>query len=455
MTTQPHCYDLLGIGAGPFNLSIAALSATKPELSTLFLERKPQFSWHPGLLLEQSKMQTSFVKDMVTCVDPTNPYSFMNYLVKTKKVYPFLASDQSVISRLEFSDYMAWVAAQLPSVQLNSNVESIQLNNGVFEVATDTQQYRTKHLVVGTGVQPNMPEFARPHVSTTCFHASELQLRAPDLSGKRVAIIGGGQTGADVFGHAFNGQFGHPKQITWVSRRANIESLDEGCFSDNYFMPDYVNGFYHLDQSIKDREVSRQKLTSDGITSACLKELYQQLYHDRYVLRKPAWWTIQPNRSLTGMLSNSEGYQLEVQHGQTHHVSHIHADIVIFCTGFERCIPQCLKHIEPSLTLADLKNPSLTPDFYIKNYADQISHSHGSDNRIYMVNAGKSSHGIAEPQLSLAAWRAAKIINSVHGSDLYQLAEEENLIDWGLPSQDLAANAELTAHEDSCAVHYM
>lgn len=69
--------DCIGIGLGPFNLSIAALAdQDKTQLSTRFLERKPSFSWHPGLLLSDAKMQTSFLKDLVTAIDPTSQYSF-------------------------------------------------------------------------------------------------------------------------------------------------------------------------------------------------------------------------------------------------------------------------------------------------------------------------------------------------------------------------------------------
>ncbi|MGC8055005.1 SidA/IucD/PvdA family monooxygenase, partial [Salmonella enterica] len=66
-----------------------------------------------------------------------------------------------------------------------------------------------------------MPECAEPFVGEQVFHASELALRQPDLRGKNVAIVGGGQTGADVFQHLFDGEFGKVAHIDWVSRRPN------------------------------------------------------------------------------------------------------------------------------------------------------------------------------------------------------------------------------------------
>ncbi len=77
-------YDFIGIGIGPFNLSIAALAEGLDGFSSLFLERKPHFSRHPGMMVPDCHMQTSFLKDLVSAVEPTNRHSFLNYLVQRK-----------------------------------------------------------------------------------------------------------------------------------------------------------------------------------------------------------------------------------------------------------------------------------------------------------------------------------------------------------------------------------
>ena len=53
-------YDLVGIGIGPFNLSLAALS-DQTMLKTLFIEQKQKFDWHPGLLIESTTLQVPFM----------------------------------------------------------------------------------------------------------------------------------------------------------------------------------------------------------------------------------------------------------------------------------------------------------------------------------------------------------------------------------------------------------
>ena len=53
--------DFIGVGTGPFNLSIAALSHQIEELDCLFFDEHPHFSWHPGMLVPDCHMQTVFV----------------------------------------------------------------------------------------------------------------------------------------------------------------------------------------------------------------------------------------------------------------------------------------------------------------------------------------------------------------------------------------------------------
>ncbi|WP_242423922.1 SidA/IucD/PvdA family monooxygenase, partial [Frankia sp. EI5c] len=43
--TEP--YDLLGVGLGPFNLSLAALADGVPGLRAVFLDQAESFHWHP------------------------------------------------------------------------------------------------------------------------------------------------------------------------------------------------------------------------------------------------------------------------------------------------------------------------------------------------------------------------------------------------------------------------
>lgn len=52
------------------------------------------------------------------------------------------------------------------------------------------------------------------------------------------------------------------------------------------------------------------------------------------------------------------------------------------------------------------------------------------ENRIFVLNAGRHSHGIAEPQLSLAAWRSAVIANALLGKAHFDLDQLDPIVQW-------------------------
>ncbi|MCP3380387.1 lysine N(6)-hydroxylase/L-ornithine N(5)-oxygenase family protein [Bradyrhizobium sp. CCGUVB4N] len=81
--------DVIGVGTGPFNLSLAAL-IEPTRLRALFLEKREAFCWHPGRALPNSRLQVSPFKDCVTLVSPTSPYSFLNCLAQNGRLYSFI-----------------------------------------------------------------------------------------------------------------------------------------------------------------------------------------------------------------------------------------------------------------------------------------------------------------------------------------------------------------------------
>lgn|GEM_PF-1876320 len=51
-------------------------------------------------------------------------------------------------------------------------------------------------------------------------------------------------------------------------------------------------------------------------------------------------------------------------------------------------------------------------------------------NCLFAVNAGMQRLGIAEPQLSLMAWRAARILNRAHPEAPFELTTTPGVIHW-------------------------
>jgi lysine N6-hydroxylase len=234
--------DLLGIGIGPFNLSLAALLSQVGGINSRFFDGKKSFAWHPGLMLPESEIQVGHFKDLVTLVDPTNPYSFLAYLVKHTRLYRFMNCNFFYVLRYEFNDYMRWVSEQLNNLSFDEKVLEVDFVGNRFKTRTSKGFYFSKHLVLGNGLTPKIPAFIKPYLGADIFHGGEyLQHKVKD----RVAIIGGGQSGAEIIQHLLS-QETPPEEIYWVSSRGMLFPMDNSSFSTEYFHPSYGEYFYAL-----------------------------------------------------------------------------------------------------------------------------------------------------------------------------------------------------------------
>lgn len=405
-------YDLLGIGLGPSNLSLAALS--KPtSLNTLFVERKKNFDWHSEVMFDDSTMQTSFLKDLVTSVAPTSPYSFLNYLVQKGLFHSFMNTHRTTVSRKEYEQYCQWVAANLSqNIHFERKVESVIPIDQGFEIVTDKESFQAKNICVGTGPTPNILECAKPYLGRNVLHMKSDAMRTLDLTDKRVMIIGGGQSGIEVFRNALKNVWGRSRSIQLITERDNLQVLDESSFSDEYFTPSYVESFLKIPSENKSRLVDSQRLTSDGNTPWYLEALYRDLYHLKNVEMDPRQIEILPMRNVHSMESANNAYVLTANNLFETVQEHFEVDVVIMCTGFTNRLPTCLDSLRSQLDLDNLGRFRMNNDYSVK-----LAHDNGAN--IYAVNFSRHHHGISDPQTSLMAWRSGVIINSVLGEELY------------------------------------
>jgi lysine N6-hydroxylase len=416
-------FHYVGVGVGPANLSLAALAAGARGRPARFYESAPEFAWHPGLLFDESLLQTSYLKDLVTPVDPTSPHSFLAYLVAHRQFYSFLTADFPRVSRAEFSRYLAWVARSLPALRFGCPVLDVRLEGEGFRVETEREAVRARHLVLGTGRRPKVPACARPHLGGAVFHASRYRSLAPDLRGKRVAVVGGGQSGAEIVHHALLDSNALPERLFWVGRRDNFYPLDDSPFANEWFTPEYSEHFRRLEPERKAELVSRQTLASDGVSMGLLQDIYRRLYALRFVERRdPRGVRLLADHSLDGLRPSTRGgFALELCSAAGRRRAE-EVDVVVLATGYGWELPACLEPLRPRLRFAG-GEPELGDDF-------SIAWDGPPGARIYAQNAARAQRGVADPNLSLLAWRSARILNALEGRPVYDCAPAESIVDW-------------------------
>ncbi len=127
-------FHTIGIGAGPANLSLAALHESATDERIALFDKQPGPSWHDTLLHTGVRMQTSWLKDLVSIIDPTHKLSFLNYLVSSGRLFALLHAQFDFIPRREYMNYLTWASAQIENIHYGVTIDRVSLADDGFVV---------------------------------------------------------------------------------------------------------------------------------------------------------------------------------------------------------------------------------------------------------------------------------------------------------------------------------
>ena len=416
--------DVIGVGLGPFNLSLAALLADAGPHAprAVFFEAREQFDWHPGMILPGTTLQVPFLADLVTMAAPRSRFTFLNYLHEHGRLYNFYFYEDFKIFRKEYNQYCRWVCEQLPGLQFGTRVVDIR----AIENDDDGSGYRvfyegpagaatltTKQLVLGHGTRPVLPECARPHHGATVWHTAEFQQRRSELSAaRRVVVIGSGQSAGECVLEILRNQ--PQTELHWYTRGQGFLPMEYSKLGLEHFSPDYIDYFYRLPEAARDRIRAGQDLFYKGISSVTIGEIYDTIYENSLdtALPRPR---LMGNVELCEMQAKAQGWQLGLRHRIEDRSFVDEADVVILGTGYEYALPDFLNQLRPALAHDAAGRLQIARDYQALRADDS------APSGVFIQNGEIHTHGIGAPDLGLGAYRAALIANQLCGREVYTL----------------------------------
>ncbi|MFJ9613936.1 lysine N(6)-hydroxylase/L-ornithine N(5)-oxygenase family protein [Streptomyces noursei] len=401
-------HSVLGIGVGPANLSLAALLYPHRDLPSLFLDRKEAFSWHDGQQIPGTTLQVTMLKDLVSLADPTSKFSFLNYLHDQGRIYHFVNAQFDAVPRQEFRNYLEWASWRMKNIVFGEEVQSIDFD-GVFRVHTDERVLTADNIAVGVGNRPWIPPAAQAGHSRSQFHVCDFVERAVDLGGKRVVVVGGGQSGAEAYLDLISREGDQlPSRVSWFSRRRNFLPIDDSPFTNDYYMPCYSEYFYGLERATRERINQENVLSSDGISEPTLRAIYQRIYHHRFIARSPGLVRLYPNREITRVSRAGAGWELTVVNSdRPDQPQRVTADVIVWSTGFRSGLLDLLAPLTDRLECDDGEY-QVDRDFAVRWDGPP-------DRNIFVQNATPAQRGLADKNLSLLAWRSQRIVDRLRG----------------------------------------
>lgn len=428
-------FDIIGIGIGPFNLGLAALLDSVPELDAVFFEKKQEFDWHPGMLIEGTTLQVPFLADLVSMADVKSRFSFLNYLQEHKRLYHFYFLENFKIPRKEYNHYCRWTADQLEACRFGKEVIDVALFelNGEFlyevhvrDTGTEAvERYFSKHLVIGTGTQPFVPEHLRSKLGNTVFHSSQyLEKKHYCLGAKSVTVIGSGQSAAEVFYDLVKEQSKFGFKLSWFTRSKGFFPMEYSKLGLEYFSPDYIHFFYNLPQDKKDEILPEQDLLYKGISAKTIADIYDLLY-ERSVAEEMPDVQLQSMTEVLDIEERKGAWSLRCLQWIKEEAFEHSSDVVILGTGYRPGIPGFLSGIKNLICWDDRGRYQVTRDYRLKTHIN-------TPNAIFVQNGELHTHGVGAPDLGLGAYRNSVIINYLAGREVYPVHEKNVFQTFGL-----------------------
>lgn len=434
--TDTHTHDVVAIGLGPFNLGLAALTDPIEELDCVFLDRAAGFDWHPGMMLETATLQTPFLADLVTLADPTSRFSFLSYLKQAGHLYSFYIRETFQPLRSEFNAYCQWVAAQLDTLRWGREVEAVTYDadadayvveatvRGAGGRTVRRETYRARHLVVGSGTPPHIPPGVDPLPGDAVHSSGYLDAR-DELVGKRsLAVVGGGQSAAEIFLDLLDGIDEHGYALTWITRSPRFFPLDYTKLTLEMTSPEYVDYFHDLPPGVRDDLIRDQAQLYKGIDAELIDAIFHTLYRKHRRGRPMA--RLLTNTELVGATHEDGCFALDLHQTEADERFSLAAEGLVLATGYRHQVPAFLDGVRDRIAWDDRGRYDVARDYSIDA---------GREGRLFVQNGELHTHGFTAPDLGMACYRNSCIIRSLLGREVYAVERAIAMQEFGVPAR--------------------
>lgn len=415
-------HDLIGIGFGPSHLALAIESERcraddGPPLEDLYFDLREDFCWHPGMLLDDSRLQVVFLKDLVTMRDPCSRYTFINYLFQNDRLHEFINLRTFYPTRIEFNDYYHWVAEHFrarvryrhevvevtPASAGNGVIELLEVRVRELETGRESL-HRCRNLSLGMGGRPRVPPGVEVTPEGRIFHSSDclqrLERDFPDRQAAyRLVVVGAGQTAADIFYYLIR----HYPNAHIVSsfRGFAFKPQDDTHFVNELFFPRAVDLFYGLpEEKRRDLLLRHRDVTHSAVDMDLLPLIYDEIYQDKMMRRNRL--ELLPFHQLEEARDGAEA-TLVFRDLHSDERREVKADAVVLSTGYDRTPPAELLAPLASYLRTDERGDLRVSRRYAIESHDEFHP------RIYLQGYCEPTHGFSEVLLSLLPIRAAEI----------------------------------------------
>lgn len=417
-------YDVVGIGFGPSNLSLAialeehGASAPQHPVTSHFFERQPTFGWHRNMLLPSTTMQISFLKDLATFRNPMSRFSFISYLHASNRLVQFVNNQDFFPTRQEFHQYLEWAAAGLgDQVTYGAEVTSIRPGSEAGDPTPDlleievrgsdgtTSVVLARNVAISTGLVPRLPEgvTADERVWHSSEFLSKFHAHAPDDL-KSVAVVGAGQSAAEIT-RFLHDSLPHA-EVSAVIPSYGYSIADDTPFANQVFDPGAVDEYYFGSERAREAFWRYHRNTNYSVVDAdVIRDLYRSAYDEQVRgSRRLHFRNLTRVEEVTRAGSGTRVVLRSVLDDRTEELA---VDALVFATGYDS--------LDPARLLGDFDRHFLR-DAAGRHRVERdyrLVSASGLTCGVYLQGGTEHTHGLSSALLSNIAVRSGEIADSI------------------------------------------
>ena len=416
MSVHSQEYDVVGIGFGPANLAIAIALEEQSDLQGLrycFLEKQPRFEWHGGMLLEGTRMQVSFLKDLATLRNPASRFTFVNYLHDNHRLDSFINMGTFFPTRVEYNDYMRWSADQfqervhygqeviaIEPVEQGGEVEWVRIRSRNADGSE--KEIFTRNLVIGIGGYPKIPAVFAGKMGDNMVHSSRYKHeyeRFGRHETPRIAVIGAGQSAAEIYLDLMD-QYPDGK-MDLVSRSRALHPADDSAFVNEIFDPAFTDTIYSRPESERQDFLKRFSQTNYAVVDlAEIEQIYERLYLQKVTGKVQHRFL--SNRDIVGVQNDGTRVLLTLRNKDTGVEQTEVYDGVVLATGYNRN-----GHEELLSPMADWMSEQGVERCY------RLPMAPGCHANVFLQGCCEETHGLSDTLLSILAVRSQEVVDAL------------------------------------------
>jgi lysine N6-hydroxylase len=424
-------HDFAAVGVGPFNLGLACLTADLPDVDGVFLEAREGFDWHPGLMIPGVTIQVPFLADLVTLADPTSRFSFLNYLKRSGRLYPFYIRENFYPLRAEYNDYCRWAADQLP-IRFGSRVERVDYDQDARAYALRVRSagaartVRARKLVLGIGTAPHVPAALRdlpgPAVHGADYLSAQPRLRQLDS----ITIVGSGQSAAEIYLDLLPGAAENGYHLTWLTRSPRFFPMEYTKLTLEMTSPEYIRYHHALPAATRDRLAREQRSLYKGISGDLVDTIFDTLYELR--LAGPVPTTLRAGVEVIAARYDDDRYTLDLHHGEQDRSFTAETQGLVLATGYAPRVPTFLDPVRDRIRWDGRGRYDVSLCYSVDHAGDEI----------FVQNAEEHTHSLTAPDLGMGAYRNSVIVRGLTGREIYPVEERIAFQEFGAPAKAYA-----------------